>query len=174
MQKWQFEMKLYHGTNCHIDIIDLSKCRPYKDFGKGFYLTELEQQAREWALRISENFGNKPKIIEYEYIPNSIPDLNILAFEKPCLEWAYFIMNNRNRNLQEAFGKLDNRNCQYDIVEGPVGNDDIAVTLNQFIQGLISDDLLVEKLKYKKLNHQMSFHTEKSLTILTKTGEYDL
>jgi len=42
-------MKLYHGTNCHIKNIDLSKCRPYKDFGKGFYLTELKQQAKEWA-----------------------------------------------------------------------------------------------------------------------------
>jgi hypothetical protein len=47
-------MKLYHGTNCSIETIDLAKCRPYKDFGKGFYLTELEQQAKDWALRISE------------------------------------------------------------------------------------------------------------------------
>lgn len=32
-------MKLYHGTNLDIKDIDLSKCRPYKDFGQGFYLT---------------------------------------------------------------------------------------------------------------------------------------
>jgi len=118
MQKWLFKMKLYHGTNCLIENIDLSKCRPYKDFGKGFYLTELKQQAKEWALRISESFGNKPRIIEYEYTPDLNLNLNILKFEKSCIEWAYFIMNNRNRNLHEAFGKLNNRNCQYDIVEG--------------------------------------------------------
>ena len=29
-------MILYHGTNISIDIIDLDKCRPFKDFGKGF------------------------------------------------------------------------------------------------------------------------------------------
>jgi hypothetical protein len=167
-------MKLYHGTNCNIEAIDLAKCRPYKDFGKGFYLTELKQQAQEWAFRISESFGNKPKIIEYEYTPNLNIGLNILKFEKPCIEWAYFIMSNRSRNLHEVSGKLDNRNCQYDIVEGPVGNDDIAVTLNQFIQGLIDDNLLLQRLEYKELNHQMSFHTEISLRTLTKTGEYDL
>jgi len=167
-------MKLYHGTNCHIKNIDLSKCHPYKDFGKGFYLTELKQQAKEWAFRISERLGNKPKIIEYEYTPDLSLGLNILTFDKPCIEWAYFIMNNRNKNLQESFGELDNRSCQYDIVEGPVGNDDIAVTLNQFIQGLISDDLLVEQLKYKQLNHQISFHSKISLTTLTKIGEHEL
>jgi hypothetical protein len=32
-------MKLYHGSNVAIGIIDLSKSRPGKDFGKGFYLS---------------------------------------------------------------------------------------------------------------------------------------
>jgi len=167
-------MKLYHGTNCSIKDIDLKICRPYKDFGRGFYLTEIRQQAEEWAFKISERFGNKPKIIEYEYTLDSNLGLNVLIFEKPCIEWAYFIMNNRNSNLSEKFGNLDNRGCQYDIVEGPVGNDDIAVTLNQFTQGLLDENLLVKQLEYKKLNHQISFHTKISLTNLTKVGEYGL
>ena len=29
-------MILYHGTNFDIDEIDLEKCAPFKDFGKGF------------------------------------------------------------------------------------------------------------------------------------------
>lgn len=165
-------MKLYHGTNCSIEKIDLAKCRPYKDFGKGFYLTVLEQQAKEWALRISERFKGKPKVMIYEYSSKS--SLNILKFEKPNIEWAYFIMNNRNRNFHGNFEKLNNHNCQYDIVEGPVGNDDIAVILDQFIQGLIEDKTLINKLSYKQLNHQISFHTEIALTTLTKVGEYEL
>ena len=31
-------MKLYHGSNMLIEQIDLSKCRPYKDFGQGFFI----------------------------------------------------------------------------------------------------------------------------------------
>jgi len=31
-------MILYHGTNILFDKIDLSKCRPNRDFGSGFYL----------------------------------------------------------------------------------------------------------------------------------------
>ena len=38
-------MKLYHGSNVDIETIDLSKSRPFKDFGKAFYLSADEQQA---------------------------------------------------------------------------------------------------------------------------------
>lgn len=42
-------MILYHGSNTDIEKIDLSKCRPYKDFGKGFYLSVSEDQAVRMA-----------------------------------------------------------------------------------------------------------------------------
>lgn len=42
-------MLLYHGSNMTIDEIDLAKSRPYKDFGKAFYLSADEEQAREMA-----------------------------------------------------------------------------------------------------------------------------
>ena len=39
-------MKLYHGSTVTIDRIDLSKSRPNKDFGRGFYLSADRQQAQ--------------------------------------------------------------------------------------------------------------------------------
>ena len=36
-------MRLYHGSNIVIDSINLAMCRPYKDFGKGFYLTDINK-----------------------------------------------------------------------------------------------------------------------------------
>ena len=33
-------MKLYHGTDAFFEHPDLTKCRPFKDFGRGFYLNE--------------------------------------------------------------------------------------------------------------------------------------
>ncbi len=38
-------MILYHGSNMFIEEIDLSKSKPNKDFGKGFYLSDNEEQA---------------------------------------------------------------------------------------------------------------------------------
>ena len=42
-------MILYHGSNTAIDGIDLNRCRPYKDFGRGFYLTDIREQAQRMA-----------------------------------------------------------------------------------------------------------------------------
>ena len=44
-------MILYHGSNVAIEEIDLSLCKPYKDFGKGFYLTDIRSQADDMASR---------------------------------------------------------------------------------------------------------------------------
>ena len=44
-------MILYHGTYTNFDSIELDKCRPFKDFGKGFYLTDLEVQAMKMAVK---------------------------------------------------------------------------------------------------------------------------
>lgn len=59
-------MILYHGTNVDIASISLNMCRPYKDFGKGFYLTSLEEQARKMAYRVSRIYGGKPVVNMYE------------------------------------------------------------------------------------------------------------
>ena len=46
-------MKLYHGSNIVIEHINLAMCRPFKDFGKGFYLTDIKEQAEKMAKRVS-------------------------------------------------------------------------------------------------------------------------
>ena len=59
-------MILYHGTNLDISSISLNMCRPYKDFGQGFYLTSMETQARKMAYRVSKIYGGKQIINVYE------------------------------------------------------------------------------------------------------------
>ena len=44
-------MKLYHGTNMDIQVIDLTKGLQHKDFGKGFYLTPDKATATRMAMK---------------------------------------------------------------------------------------------------------------------------
>ena len=53
-------MRLYHGSNVKIDSINLAMCRPYKDFGKGFYLTDMKEQAEKMAARVARIYGGFP------------------------------------------------------------------------------------------------------------------
>lgn len=59
-------MILYHGTNIDIQSIDLALCRPYKDFGRGFYTTELLEQAQKMAKRVARIYGGKPVVNIYK------------------------------------------------------------------------------------------------------------
>ncbi len=169
-------MILYHGTNIDIQQIDLSKCRPNKDFGKGFYLTTIKEQAERMALRVSKMFGGDPIINEYIFEDKVITssDLNIKFFDNPNKEWAQFVIANRNykriENIQED-NNIDNR---YDIVIGPIANDDLALLFRQFSDGLITVETLVKEMEYKKLTDQYSFHTDRAINLLQKNGAYNV
>ncbi|MBR6027864.1 MAG: DUF3990 domain-containing protein [Clostridia bacterium] len=59
-------MMLFHGSNLEIEAVDLSKCRPYKDFGRGFYLTDIPEQASKMARRVALIYGGEPTVTCFE------------------------------------------------------------------------------------------------------------
>jgi len=52
-------MILFHGSNTAVTEVKLELCRPYKDFGKGFYLTPFFNQASRMAERVSRLYGGE-------------------------------------------------------------------------------------------------------------------
>ena len=164
-------MILYHGTNLDINAISLNMCRPYKDFGRGFYLTTMEEQARKMASRVSRIYGGKQIINVYEFDEKMLlnSELSIKDFGSDvCEEWATFVMNNRNREFMNFQDKLCNLDNKYDIVIGPVANDDLAMLFREFSNHAISVEVLLKELAYKKVTNQISFHTQKAVDFLRK------
>ena len=155
-------MKLYHGTNVDFDVIDLTKSNKYKDFGQGFYLTDIRSQAEELAAKKSRLFGGYPVIQEYEFDESllSSAELKVLRFDKPSTKWAVFIFKNRNRDY--------NLTHDYDIVIGPIANDGVAYLLGRYEEGTLTIEELSDKLDFKKLNSQYFFGTNKSLKYLKR------
>lgn len=155
-------MKLYHGTNVDFDVIDLTKSNKYKDFGQGFYLTDIRSQAEELAAKKSRLFGGYPVIQEYEFDESLLSgaELKVLKFDKPSTEWAEFIFMNRNRD--------NNFTHDYDIVIGPIANDGVAYLLGRYEEGTLTIKELSDKLDFKKLNSQYFFGTNKSLKYLKR------
>lgn len=152
---------LYHGSNVKIETIHLDKCNPYKDFGKGFYLTDIEEQARQMAIRRTRIAGEgEPCITAYAFDEQLLKDpaLQVKLFDKPSKEWALFILDNRKGAAQQ----------KYDIVIGPIADDGVAFQLERYIRHLITLETLVEELTYRKLNRQYFFGTELSISKLQK------
>ena len=161
-------MILYHGSNIKIKEIDLSKCKPYKDFGQGFYCTTIKKQAEFMAKRVVKRQGGIQTINTFELDERIFEDkaVNINRFDKPSKEWAKFILNNRDRNYKFLKSKECNLDNKYDLVIGPVADDDIIVLFRSFVNGLIYMDTLIKELTYKELTDQYSFHTSKVLKYL--------
>jgi len=156
-------MILYHGTNRVLDKIDLSKGRKYKDFGQGFYTTHLREQAVAWSKQVADRFGGNPVVNEYEFdLDSAIADgLKVKIFDKPNQEWAEFVIANRKKGGKEF-------RHDYDIVIGPVADDDIARIFGLYDMNIIDLAAVVVGLTYKKLNSQYFFGTERSLKYIKK------
>lgn len=167
-------MRLYHGSNIVIDSINLAMCRPYKDFGRGFYLTDIREQAEKMAIRVSKIYGGSPvvNIFEIQDDFRKIDDINVKDFGlETTEEWAKFVMNNRNRTFTDVKNILCNKDNKYDIVIGPVADDNMALLFRQYENEIIDFATLLKGMIYKKTSSQYSFHTEKSIKLLRKVGD---
>ena len=169
-------MILFHGSNLEIERIDLSLCRPYKDFGRGFYTTEVEEQAQQMAKRAVRLFGGNPCITKFAVDDTEFENCDIRKkrFDSPTNEWALFVINNRNRDFADTASLACNSDNKYGIVIGPVANDDIRLLFDLFENEIITIDVLTKRLEYKELTSQISFHTDGAVKLLKKTGAYNL
>lgn len=155
-------MKLYHGTNHDFYKIDLSKSFPYKDFGKGFYLTTIREQAERMARRKTLIMGGSPVVQTYECEDDILDGqiLRVLSFKSTSNDWAEFIFKNRNKQL--------NYHHDYDIVIGPVADDGVAYLIDRFQEGSLSSNEFSRMLRYKKLSNQYCFCTQKAISYLRR------
>jgi len=155
-------MKLYHGSYTAINVIDLKKSKPYKDFGRAFYLTKYYEQAKFWADRLGAEHKKEGIITEFEFDDYAYEDenLKVLKFEEYSEQWLDFIIFNRSKQ---------NPIHEFDIVEGPVADDAVTQQIYIYLEGKITKAAFLDELKFHKPTHQIAFCTLESLQMLKKT-----
>jgi len=154
-------MKVYHGSYIKINQIDLTKCRPNRDFGRGFYVTKFEHHAQNWSVVIDRKHNTQGVVSEFEYIESGFVRniCKIKQFEDYNEEWLDFVVMNRNVNSPEPAH-------DYDIVEGPVADDKVQNRIEEYLTGKVSKTDFLEELKYHETTHQICFCTLNSLQTL--------
>jgi len=141
---------LFHGSYISVDSPLVKLGRKRVDFGQGFYLTKLRDQAQSWAETIAERRGRGflPILSSYTFDFDSVKaeGYRIKVFESYNLEWLHYVIDCRHG------GELQNL---YDIVEGGVANDNVIDTVEDYENGVITAEQALGQLKYKKVNHQI-------------------
>ena len=140
---------IYHGSNVEVSNPKILVSGFYKDFGFGFYCTRFEKQAQRWAL----SRKNRSVISVYEYTEDT--DLNILRFDSMTEEWLDFVLACR-RGIEHF----------YDIVEGPMADDQIWDYVEDYASGIITREAFWVLAKFKHPTNQIVFSTENALKSL--------
>ena len=153
---------LYHGTVSEIKQVDVSLGRGRKDFGKGFYMAVSKGQAvgmmhKKYREAIRRNRHKQDAVFQehlYEISINTelLSQYNVKQFETADIEWLDFILLCREKG-----GVPHN----YDVVIGPTADDDTALCLKAYWDGLygkvgskVAKNTLLNNLEMENLGIQ--------------------
>lgn len=161
---------LFHGTPNKIVVPTYDKGEEKHDYGKGFYLTESLDLAKEWAVcRPNEANG---WVHKYELETDG---LNILDFQdKGVLAWLAELMKHRDaadsrryRMLAKKFiEKYGIDTQQYDIIKGWRANASYFYIAREFVRDNIDMDILEELLSLGGLGIQYCIKSEQAYSKL--------
>lgn len=156
-------MILYHGSNVVVSEPKLVIQNRFLDFGFGFYTTTNKRQAIGFAEKVTKRRKEgSPTVSVYEIDEHeAFSACSLLQFQSPDEAWLDFVSENRAGTY---YGD------SYDLVYGPVANDDVYTTFALYTAGILSREQTIQALKVKKLYNQLVFTTDNSLSYLTFLG----
>lgn len=141
------EVIVYHGGT---EIIEHPICqfgRPNLDFGRGFYVTDLCQQATNWAAQVADRRKMAPILNRYRLNREAIlAEGRCKIFKAYDRDWLEFIVDSRQgKPVADA----------YDYIEGGVANDRVVDTVNLYMAGLMDINTALTRLAQHQPNNQM-------------------
>jgi len=140
---------IFHGGYKEVHLPEIIKGQYAKDFGVGFYCTEMQEQAVRWARRFDH-----PIVSMYDFKPDS--RLRELVFSEMTESWLDFIVNCRAGMAHD-----------YDIVIGPMANDQIYNYISDYVNGILTKEQFWVLAKFKYPTHQICFCTDAALKCMT-------
>ena len=151
-------MILFHGGTDKIEKPVIRPAPSSRDFGTGFYCTDIQSQAEKWARRQGRIRKQDAVLNTYEFdITNAQQNLNYKKFDNYAVEWLDLVVNCR-KDTHYIHG--------FDIVYGKIANDDVGETVQAVLDGLMPPDFALQKLAFMPANNQYCFCSEKSLGFL--------
>ena len=135
-------MIIYHGSNLVVEEPKLIAQNRYLDFGYGFYTTTNKAQAISFADKVykRKNEGSRQVSI-YEIDEERLfAECSVLRFNSPDEAWLDFVAENRSGNYEGE---------NYDVVYGPVANDDVYTIFTLYQSGALTKVQTLETLKIR-------------------------
>ena len=174
-------MLLYHGSYCEVKNPDLTRCANFKDFGKGFYLTSSEEQAKKFistSLKKAKAQGIIDKTQTYgvmsvfRYHPAG--EIAEYVYCDADADWLHCVVGHRKEN---TFPDVVEKMKKYDVIAGKIADDATNVTILTYLIGAYgtvgseeADRFCIGRLIPERLKDQFCFRTVRGLQCLSFEG----
>ncbi|MCL2649759.1 MAG: DUF3990 domain-containing protein [Candidatus Azobacteroides sp.] len=157
-------MKVFHGTNIVIEQPKVMNRFKTLDFGEGFYTTENEDQAKDFAVKVCVRRSptSYPIVNCYEF-NEDFDNLSVLKFDEPNEDWLDFVVERRKGIVLSE---------KYDLIIGPVANDDVFGTIILYEAEQLDRESAIKRFKVKTLYNQVVFCSELALRSLDFIKSY--
>lgn len=137
-------IRLYHTSNIEVLIPDVRHSREHLDFGRGFYLTSLREQAEKYGQRFLRK-GEAAVMNVYELDNENLQEFSRIVFEAYDSKWLDYVT---------ACRKGQDRTI-YDIIEGGIADDQVFDTIDLYFSGIYTYEQALDQLRFKHPNHQV-------------------
>ena len=141
------EIIVYHGGTEKVELPICKFGRRNLDFGQGFYVTDLRNQAVDWATLVADRRKLPPIINRYRLNRDAIlKEARCKVFTAYGRDWLQFIGASRRGEPVAD---------DYDYIEGGVANDRVVDTVNLYMAGLMDEETALVRLSQHQPNNQM-------------------
>lgn len=163
-------MKLYHGGLIPIEQPRIIRNEIGRDFGFAFYTTDIREQADRWARRrmrtaVRNGQKNAKAVVSIFDFDNDLArrQLAFRDFADVSMDWLDFVVLCRSDKTYRH---------NFDIVTGKIANDNVGETVLYVIAGVMRKEDAIERLRFQRINNQIAFCSERSLSFLKYASCY--
>jgi len=155
-------MIIYHGSTDIVEYPRIIESELGRDFGAGFYTTDIKEQAIRWAkhkLIMTKRYNACTEAVlnYYEFDETAYEKLNTISFPESDYEWLDFVCACRSDSKHRH---------NYDIVTGKIADDNVGMTVSYVINNVMRREDAIERLRFEKINNQICFCSLKALQYL--------
>ncbi len=147
-------MIVYHGSNMVIDYPDIKHSFRALDFGKGFYVTTVKEQAERWARRKADICGAGKAIVTVYNMSETLDGLNCKYFEEDLMEWIDFVC--RCREEEKDY-------LHYDLIQGKVADDKVFKVVDMYHSGIWDKERALKEMKVYPNYDQIAFISQRAI-----------
>ncbi len=157
-------MIVYHGSTEVVEKPDVEHSYRLLDFGRGFYVTTVREQAERWARRKADIFGKSKAIVNIYRMNDDTAEFQVKTFEEDLIEWIDFVC--RCRDGEKDYQK-------YDLICGKVANDKVFRVVDMYHTGIWDKERALEEIKVYPSYDQIAFINQRAVDGLLQFESFE-